>query len=236
MEDIIQKIIIDNEKIYVYSNSSKINIFSMDEYKNGSIILNLLKIINGYRLKSVQDHIITEKHGWYHILNKDNYKFEKKIQYKYHYIQDKNIFLEKRNNILYFTKIGEIDPVDIIRKTSHLDNIEGNKFRTQNQINNEKLRLDYLRGILSEEEFGRKINMAYKAYEKKIDLKSVIDLQVQGVTDIMYRLSEEKKNVDMYLKEVEELTKYSNSLFKEYSKIYGCKEWKLCYETEKVLE
>jgi hypothetical protein len=228
MEDRIEKIIINNEKIYVYYASSKINIFSME--------LNLVKIITGYRLKSVKDHIITERQGSYHILNKDNYKFEKKIQYINQYIQDKNIFLGKRNNILYFTKIGEIDPIDIIRKTSHLDNIEGNKFRTQNQINNEKLRLDYLRGKISEEEFGRKINMAYKAYEKKNDLKSVIDLQVQGVTDIMYRLSEEKKNVDMYLKEVEELTKYSNSLFKEYAKIYGCKEWKLCYGTEKVLE
>ena len=72
--------------------------------------------------------------------------------------------------------------------------------------------------------------------EKKQDLKSVLDLQVQGVTDIMYRLSEEKKNKEKYLKEVEELTKYSNSLFKEYAKIYGCKEWRLDYKSQKVLE
>ena len=78
--------------------------------------------------------------------------------------------------------------------------------------------------------------MAYKAYEKKQDLKSVIDLQVQGVTDIMYRLSSESKNEKEYLKEVEELTKYSNSLFKEYANIYGCKKWRLDYKTQKVLE
>ena len=78
--------------------------------------------------------------------------------------------------------------------------------------------------------------MAYKAFEKKNDLKSVIDLQVQGVTDIMYRLSSEIKNEKEYLKEVEELTKYSNSLFKEYAKIYGCKDWNINYKTEKVLE
>ena len=67
-------------------------------------------------------------------------------------------------------------------------------------------------------------------------LKSVIDLQVQGVTDIMYRLSVEKKDEEKYVKEVEELTKYSNSLFKEYAKIYECKEWRLNYKTQKVLE
>ena len=132
--------------------------------------------------------------------------------------------------------MNELDPIDIIQKTSHLGNIEGNKFRTQQQINNEKIRLDFLRGKLSDEIFGRKINIAYKAFEKKQDLKSVIDLQVQGITDIMYRLSSDNKNKETYMIEVEELTKYSNSLFKEYSKIYGCKEWKINYKIQKVLE
>lgn len=229
MENRIKRISIQENKIYIGCFPTlKINIFSME--------LNLLKIINGYRLKSVEEYIITERQGYYYILNKDTYNCEKKIQYINQYIPDKNLFIGKRNNILYFTKMDEIEPIEIIQKTSHLDNIEANKFRTQNQINNEKIRLDYLCGKLSEEEFGRKINMAYKAYEKKNDLKSVLDLQVQGVTDIMYRLSEERKNKEIYLKEVEELTKYSNSLLKEYAKIYGCKEWKLNYKTEKVLE
>ena len=35
----------------------------------------------------------------------------------------------------------------------------------------------------------------------------MLDLQVQGVTDIMYRLSEENKNKEKYLKEVEEFNK-----------------------------
>ena len=123
--------------------------------------------------------------------------------------------------------MDKFEPIDIIQKTSHLENIEANKFRTQQQINNEKIRLDFLRGKLSEEAFGRKINMAYKAFEKKQDLKSVIDLQVQGVTDIMYRLSSENKNEETYLKEVEELTKYSNSLPKEYCRFTGVRIGKL---------
>ena len=227
VEDRIQKIILEKDKIYIRFPTN-IFIYSMD--------LTLLKKISGYKLIDVNEKIITERQGYYHIFHQDTYEYEKKIRYFKTYIPNKNLVIGKRNNILYFTKMGEIDPIEIIQKTSHLENVEGNKFRTQNQINNEKIRLDYLRGKLSEEEFGRKINMAYKAYEKKQDLKSVLDLQVQGVTDIMYRLSAENKNMEMYLKEVEELTKYSNSLFKEYAKIYGCKEWKINYKIQKVLE
>ena len=226
-EDRVQKICIEDDKLFIGS-FSKICIFSLD--------LTLLKKISGYKLIRVNEKIITERLGYYYIYHQDTYECIKKTRYLKTLIPEKNLCIGKRNNILYFTKIGEIDPIEIIQKTSHLENVEGNKFRTENQMNNEKIRLDYLRGKLSEEEFGRKINMAYKAFEKKRDLKSVLDLQVQGVTDIMYRLSAENKNEEEYLKEVEELTKYSNSLLKDYSKIYGCKEWKLNYKTEKVLE
>ena len=227
MEDRIQKIFIEDDKIYI-GCPFQIFIYSLD--------FNLLKKISGYKLKLVNRYIMTERQGHYHILNKETYDFERQVRFLTVYIPDKNLFIGKRNNKFYFTKMDELDSVDIIQKTSHLENIEANKFRTQHQINNEKIRFDYLRGKLSEETFGRKINMAYKAYEKKLDLKSVIDLQVQGVTDIMYRLSSENKNEKEYLKEVEELTKYSNSLFKEYAKIYGCKDWKINYKTKKVLE
>ena len=196
----------------------------------------LLKTISGYKLKRLNKYIITERQGYYHIFNKETFNFERKIRYLKKYIPNQDLFIGKRTNIFFFTKMNELDPIDIIQKTSHLGNIEGNKFRTQQQINNEKIRLDFLRGKLSDEIFGRKINIAYKAFEKKQDLKSVIDLQVQGITDIMYRLSSDNKNKETYMIEVEELTKYSNSLFKEYSKIYGCKEWKINYKIQKVLE
>ena len=223
----IKKIFIEKDKIYMGCPSNTF-IYSMD--------LTLLKKISGYKLMRINKKIITERQGYYHIFHQDTYEYEKKIRYLKTYIPEKNLFVGERNNILYFIKMDEIDPIEIIQKTSHLENVEGDKFRTQNQINNEKIRLDYLRGKLSEEEFGRKINRAYKAYEKKRDLKSVLDLQVQGITDIMYRLSAENKNKETYLIEVEELTKYSNSLLKEYAKIYGCKEWRINYKKRNVLE
>ena len=226
-EDRFRKINIENEKIYI-GCSTNIYIYSMN--------LTLLKKISGYKLVLIDQKIITEQHGYYHIFNKNKYEYERKIRYYKTFLPSMNLFIGRRNNILYFTKMDEIDPIEIIQKTSHLENIEGNKFRTQQQINNEKIRIDYLFGKLTEEEFGRKINLAYKAFEKKQDLKSVLDLQVQGVTDIMYRLSAENKNEKNYLNEVEELTKYSNSLFKEYAKIYGCKEWKINYNTQNVLK
>lgn len=234
METRIQKIFIENEKIYI-SSPTKIFIYSMD--------LNLIKTISGYRLIKVfhiHGKIITQKQGYYHIFNEETFEYEKKIRYLKTYIPHKDLFIGKRNNRIYFTKMNDIDPIEIIQKTSHLENVEGVKFRTDEHINNEKIRMNYLRGKITEEEFGKKVNMAYKAFEKKQDLKSVIDLQVQGVIDIMYRFSESnnktEEETNRYLNEIKELTNYSNSLFKEYSKIYGCKEWKLDYQTKKVLE
>ena len=103
----IKKIFIENESIYIGS-STDIYIYSMD--------LTLQKKITGYSLIYVDEYIITERQGYFNIFNKDTYYLEKQIRYVKTYITNKNIFVGKKNNILYFTKMDEIDPTEIIQK------------------------------------------------------------------------------------------------------------------------
>jgi len=141
-----------------------------------------------------------------------------------------------------------------IRKTVHLQLHDGERFRTDNVVNNLEVRVRYLKKDINDKQFASKVHAAYKAHEKKKDIADVIQLQVQGVTDIIYRIADflkgtvaPKKN-DLgqmcYIKmkpewcdevcnmfsEIKQLTDYSNGILEEHAKTYGCKTWKIAYK------
>ncbi len=73
-----------------------------------------------------------------------------------------------------------------------------------------------------------------KKNEKNRDLRCAFLLQIQGVTDITYRLIDDrekmsKKVFDNYLEEYYRLTEYSNSLLLDHSKTYGGIKYMLYY-------
>ncbi|MDA7464566.1 hypothetical protein N8996_07245 [Candidatus Poseidonia alphae] len=141
----------------------------------------------------------------------------------------------------------------IIRKTVHLQRHDGDRFRTDNLVDNLEVRVRYLNKDITDKQFASKVHTAYKAHEKKRDIANVIQLQVQGVTDIIYRIADflkrkiaPKKNDlgDMcYIKmkpewsdqlsemfsEIKQLTDYSNGILEEHANTYGCKTWKIAY-------
>ena len=141
----------------------------------------------------------------------------------------------------------------IIRKTIHLQLHDGDRFRTDNVVDNLEVRVRYLKKDITDKQFASKVHAAYKAHEKKKDIADVIQLQVQGVTDIVYRIAEflkrtiaPKKNdlgVMCYIKmkpewsdkvcemysEIKQLTDYSNGILEEHANTYGCKTWKIAY-------
>jgi len=141
----------------------------------------------------------------------------------------------------------------IIRKTLHLQLYDGDRFRTDNVVDNLEVRVRYLKKDITDKQFASKVHAAYKAHEKKKDIADVIQLQVQGVTDIVYRIADflkrtiaPKKNdlgqlcyikmkpewadkiSEMY-SEVKQLTEYSNGILEEHANTYGCKTWKIAY-------
>jgi hypothetical protein len=144
----------------------------------------------------------------------------------------------------------------IIRKTVHLQLHDGGRFRTDNVVDNLEVRVRYLKKDITDKQFASKVHAAYKAHEKKKDIADVIQLQVQGVTDIIYRIADflkrtvaPKKNdlgqmcyikmkpewadkVSDMFSEVKQLTDYSNGILEEHAKTYGCKTWKIAYKED----
>ena len=144
----------------------------------------------------------------------------------------------------------------IIRKTVHLQLHDGGRFRTDNVVDNLEVRVRYLKKDITDKQFASKVHASYKAHEKKKDIADVIQLQVQGVTDIIYRIADflkrtvaPKKNdlgqmcyikmkpewadkVSDMFSEVKQLTDYSNGILEEHAKTYGCKTWKIAYKED----
>ena len=144
----------------------------------------------------------------------------------------------------------------IIRKTIHLQLHDGGRFRTDNVVDNLEIRVRYLNKDITDKQFASKVHAAYKAHEKKKDIADVIQLQVQGVTDIVYRIADflkttiaPKKNdfgevcyikmkpewadkVSEMYREVKQLTDYSNGILEEHANTYGCKTWKIAYSDQ----
>lgn len=134
----------------------------------------------------------------------------------------------------------------IIMGTVHLNHVQINRFRTDQLVNNQDIRLSYLDKTIDEKKFKSDIIRREKAYEKKQDIFNVIQLQIQTVTDIIYRferqLAHVEKDVDqnlllttveniinVHFNELEQITKYCNNLLEEHAKTYSCKKYTISY-------
>jgi hypothetical protein len=140
----------------------------------------------------------------------------------------------------------------IIRNTIHLHEVNGQWFRPPNEDVNQDARIQYITKKYDDKKFASIIHKNNKAIAKKQDIFNVIQLQHQGVTDIVFRMIEALKptltidprnpstmvDADFILrsisdeiqnlyKEFETLTSYSNGLLREHQKTYQCKLWRL---------
>ena len=133
-----------------------------------------------------------------------------------------------------------VDIPTVIRKTIHLQQHDGAHFITNNAVDNVDLRVKYLLNEITESRFSSRVHAAYKAFEKKQDIGHVIQLQYQGVTDIIYRFADALKSIGKMdsqslakihsiFSEVDELTKYSNEILREHSATYHCKNYVITY-------
>lgn len=102
----------------------------------------------------------------------------------------------------------------IIGSTMHIQRVELPRFEINDFLNNEKLRISYLRNRISEEDFCIKLQREYKKYDKNKELHSIISMYISSVTDIVYRF------IDYYNKNIIEsdLHNLSNVKIKKYDK------------------
>lgn len=148
-----------------------------------------------------------------------------------------------------FLKRKEFIFETIVRGTIHLDHVQSHRFRTDQIVNNQDIRINYLDKKITEKKFKSDILRRDKAYEKKQDIFNVIQLAIRAVTDIIYRFeSNLKKNQNEYfaqdpqppfqntlplfennindaLLEIKNITDYCNNLLSEHSKTYDCKKY-----------
>lgn len=140
----------------------------------------------------------------------------------------------------------------IIRNTIHLHEVCGPWFRPPNEDVNQDARVKYITKQYDDKKFASVIHKNNKAIAKKQDIFNVIQLQHQGVTDIVFRMIEALKptntidprnsatwegadfllrstgkEINSLYKEFETLTSYSNGLLREHQKTYQCKLWRL---------
>jgi vacuolar-type H+-ATPase subunit I/STV1 len=137
-----------------------------------------------------------------------------------------------------------------VRGVIHLGEVQANRFRTDELVNNQDLRLRYLEKTISEKKLKSDILRRDKAFEKKQDIYNVIQLEIRAVTDIIYRLEDAINAIDRdssigrlsmktnalelcnsHIREINNVTEYCNNLFKEHSRTYNCKDYKIDFST-----
>jgi hypothetical protein len=153
------------------------------------------------------------------------------------------------NNIKTYIHTNFIDDVlKIIRNTVHLHEVCGPRFRANNEDVNQDARVKFIMKEYNDKKFASIIHKNNKAVAKKQDIFNVIQLQHQGVTDIVFRMIEALKpteqptehverhksvcrqvttEINALFTEFETLTNYSNSLLREHCTTYQCKRWRL---------
>jgi hypothetical protein len=167
-------------------------------------------------------------------------------------ITDHQLSLYIGSKVAFLTDaISAKNVTDILRGAIHLQQVQAPKFRTDNMVVNLESRVKYLNSEIDDKAFERRVFASQKAFDKKRAISNVIEFQVQGLTDIMFRLSHTmsrviipvagqevaatesdrqrddnlKEELSGYLRECHCLTEYSNQLLLEHSATYGCKKY-----------
>jgi hypothetical protein len=148
-------------------------------------------------------------------------------------------------------------PLDLYNKTSlvirsiiHLTNVQMPAYRVDDAENNLALRVNYMRKKIDKDTFQTNIQRANKKHEKKRDIRDILQLFVQTVTDILFRFMAAVKNapvnpnevmtmkkapsnpnsndelvntLNTILSEIKNIERYANECLLDISNTYGSK-------------
>ena len=121
----------------------------------------------------------------------------------------------------------------IIRNMIHNIHVELPNFRTDHFAKNQDLRIKYLEGLISEDEFKILIQRSDKKNRKNIEIIQIITLCNTAVTDIIYRFCDYLKkckineyNLDTYTNELTEIRNYCNNILKDIAFTYSSTQYK----------
>jgi len=124
----------------------------------------------------------------------------------------------------------------IVGSVIHISEVELARYRVDNVINNEKLRVDYMRNRIEEDKFKVLVQREHTKFEKKKEIRDILTMFIQSSTDIMFRFREELVQMDIkgvktapssdvnlwaILAEMDTLVTYVNECFETVAKTYN---------------
>ena len=118
----------------------------------------------------------------------------------------------------------------LCQSITHLHHVEIPRYRYNYVENNQQLRIRYMRNMISEANFKVLIQQHEKKHQKNLEIRNVLQLVYDTVTDIIFRFYDEfikigwERNKDMsILNEKDAIITYANECFAEISKTFKCK-------------
>jgi ribosomal protein S27AE len=160
---------------------------------------------------------------------RDNFLFTQNLMT---YMRRRNVYANKQNDIL-----------ERWRCIIHIQDVVLPIYRRDNEeAENTKLRILYMRNMITEKSFKQRIQVRTKKYEKNREIFDVLDMFVNTCADIFVRFLDSLKNglefkkcEDIYL-EIFEINEYANECLKIISDVYKTKELKINLYTHNGLE
>lgn len=111
--------------------------------------------------------------------------------------------------------------IDIAISVIHIRHVELRRFSVNGLEDNLQLRIDFMRKKIDKINFKKAIQKKEKQNEKRREISNVIEMYINCITDIFYRLT--PKNVNETSNEMNELRKYTNCCFIDISKSFNNK-------------
>lgn len=111
--------------------------------------------------------------------------------------------------------------MQVFRLVTHIERVEFRNYRTDRIENNRDLRIKYLNGEITEDQFKRTLQKREKDVEKKREILQVLNTHVVAGSDIFRKLLREN-NEQKAIDEMEELTKFTNESMEKISKLFVC--------------
>jgi hypothetical protein len=133
---------------------------------------------------------------------------------------------------------------DKVRSILHIEHVEMPRFRYNRLINNERLRVLYMRNMLSQDDFKRIVQQNNKKHEKMREIHNLLNMFHTASSDILMRIHDDvwkqtsnviinrdalhriqisTENTENLLKELDELRSYVNGCFEDIGKAYHSK-------------
>jgi hypothetical protein len=146
----------------------------------------------------------------------------------------------------YYDKAASVRFYKVLINTIHIRHVIVPTYATDNVINNESLRIKYMRKQIDETTFKVHLQRASKRDDKKKEIHGILSMYIQSITDILYRCKHAFEQIPNFattetgkmkqaeqasiqipllnsvLDEIEPMTQYVNECLKEVSQTYSC--------------